>query len=151
MNSYLKQALIEAKEGIQKQEGGPFGAVIVYNNKIIAAAHNEVLVNHDPTAHAEINAIRKASAILKTHDLKDCVIYSTCEPCPMCLAAIIWANIKTVYYGCSKKDASLIGFRDEDIYEYLKGHKKMVDLKQIDYEECLKVMQEYQNKQGKIY
>ena len=110
-----------------------------------------MLVNHDPTAHAEINAIRKASAILKTHDLKDCVIYSTCEPCPMCLAAIIWANIKTVYYGCSKKDASLIGFRDEDIYEYLKGHKKMVDLKQIDYEECLKVMQEYQNKQGKIY
>ena len=105
--------------------GGPFGAVITdKSGNIIAKAKNSVVEKHDPTAHAEIEVIRKACEKLKTHDLKDCILYTSCYPCPMCLSAIIWSNIKEVYYGNTKEDAENIGFRDNAIYEYINGKNK---------------------------
>ena len=138
MNKYIKLAKDASLRGITKKEGGPFGAVIVdKNSNIIAKGNNKVIKKKDPTAHAEIVAIRKACKKLKTSSLDGCTLYTTCEPCPMCLSAIIWANIKKVYYACTKEDASDIGFRDNDIYEFIKGNNKIIDLKQIDREECL--------------
>ena len=104
-----------AKENIEKG-GGPFGAVIVKNGKIISSAANEVTLSHDPTAHAEIMAIRKASEKLSSHDLSDCVIYSSTEPCPMCLGAIYWAGIKKLVFASDKADAEKAGFIDAHIY-----------------------------------
>jgi len=99
--------------------GGPFGAIIVRNGEIISEAANSVTNDNDPTAHAEVNAIRLASKTLKTFDLSDCEIYTSCEPCPMCLGAIYWSGIKTVYYGNNKVDAASINFDDKFIYEEL--------------------------------
>lgn len=103
-----------AEEGIKKGEGGPFGAVIVdKDGNIISNGNNRVIMEKDPTAHAEISAIREACKKLNTYDLSEYILYTSCEPCPMCLSAIIWANIKKVYYGCTKEDAGKIGFRDD--------------------------------------
>ena len=134
-------------------EGGPFGAVIVNKNgEIISKANNKVIINNDPTAHAEIVAIRQACEKLNTYDLSNCVLYTSCEPCPMCLSAIIWSNIKEVYYGCTKEDAGNIGFRDDIIYKYLKGENKdLINLKQLDREECIKAFEEYSKNNGTIY
>lgn len=153
MDRYMEIAKNRAINGCQKGEGGPFGAVIIdkYGN-IIAEGNNQVLCNNDPTAHAEIVTIRKACEKLKTYDLSDCILYTSCEPCPMCLSAIIWANIKTVYYGCTKEDAGNIGFRDDIIYKYLNGENKdLLNLNQIDRDECIKAFEEYKNKNGIIY
>ena len=100
MNKFMEQAVENAKQGMNKKEGGPFGAVIVdKDGTIIANGNNKVLIEKDPTAHAEIVAIREACKILNTSDLSNYILYTSCEPCPMCLAAIIWANIKQVYFG----------------------------------------------------
>ena len=153
MNEFMKKAKEMADKGMQNKEGGPFGAVIVdKNNKIIAYGNNKVLKNNDPTAHAEITAIREACKKLNTYDLSEYTLYTSCEPCPMCLSAIIWANIKNVYYGCTKKDAGEIGFRDDMIYEYLKGkNKSLINLKEIDREECLELFKKYKEEGGMIY
>jgi len=113
---FLKQAIELAKKGI-KAGGGPFGAILTKNGKIIAEAYNKVVLTSDPTAHAEVNAIREAASELKTHDLSDCILYSSCEPCPMCLGAIYWAGIKKVVYACDRADAEEAGFSDNLIYE----------------------------------
>lgn len=132
------------------KNGGPFGAVIVKNEQIIATAHNTVVASHDATAHAEINAIRKASKVLNTHDLSDCVLYTSAEPCPMCLGAIIWANIKKVYYANTRKDSAKIGFRDDIIYEYLYGHNQdIIEVHHIQSEEALKVFDAFMEIQDK--
>ena len=153
MNEFMKKAKEMADKGMQNKQGGPFGAVIVdRNNKIIAYGNNKVLKNNDPTAHAEITAIREACKKLNTYDLSEYTLYTSCEPCPMCLSAIIWANIKNVYYGCTKKDAGEIGFRDDMIYEYLKGkNKSLINLKEIDREECLESFKNYTENNGIIY
>ncbi len=127
------------------KNGGPFGAVIIKNNQIIAKSRNTVLKSNDPTAHAEVNAIRKACKKLKTHDLTDCILYTTCEPCPMCLSAIIWSNIKEVYYSNTRYDAAEIGFRDELIYEYLKGNNETITLKQLNKNETIKLFNDFKN------
>ena len=152
MNKFMKIAIKEAFRGLKKGSGGPFGAVIVRNGKIIAKGHNEVIKTNDPSAHAEIVAIRKASAKLKRFDLSDCEIYSSCEPCPMCFSAIHWAKMKKLYYGCTKKDAAKIGFNDKFIYDVIKGisKKKQVKIKQIDRKECLKPFKEWELKKDKI-
>ena len=125
MDKYMKLAKNEADNGIKNKEGGPFGAIIIdKKGNIIAEGNNKVIKNNDPTAHAEITAIREACKKLNTYDLSEYILYTSCEPCPMCLSAIIWANIKKVYYGCTRKDAGEIGFRDDMIYEYLKGKIK---------------------------
>lgn len=122
--SFVSEARKEAIKGVKSNEGGPFGAVIVRKNKIIARAHNTVVKGKDPTAHAEINVIRKASKKLKTFDLSDCELYSSCEPCPMCFSAIYWARIKKVYFVATRKDAADAGFDDANFYDILSGKKK---------------------------
>lgn len=143
----------EARKTMNQNIGGPFGAVITdKNNKIIAVSSNTVLKDHDPTAHAEINAIRKAGNILKTHDLTGCKIYATGYPCPMCISAIIWSNISEVYYGTTLKDAEEIGFRDDFIYEYIKGNNKnLIKMTNIEHDKCLKLFEEYKEKNKQIY
>lgn len=113
---FLSRAVELAMEGM-KNGGGPFGAVIVHNGKKIAEAYNKVVIDHDPTAHAEVIAIRVAARKMKTHDLSDCILYTTCEPCPMCLGAIYWSGIKKVFYSCNRNDAAGSGFDDKLIYE----------------------------------
>jgi guanine deaminase len=114
----LRRAVEIAGKGIDNG-GGPFGAVITLDGKIIAEAGNRVVLNNDPTAHAEVLAIRAASSFLKSHDLSKCVLYTSCEPCPMCLGAIYWAGIKKVVYGCDRVDAEVAGFSDKLIYDEL--------------------------------
>jgi guanine deaminase len=149
----MNKAIKEAFKGIRNKEGGPFGAVIVRKGKVIARAHNLVLKSKDPTAHAEITAIRKASKKLNKFDLSDCEIYTSCYPCPMCLAAIYWAKIGKVYYGCSEEDAEKIGFDDKIINSIFRGKKKgIIKMKQIERDECLKSFKEFEETQGrKLY
>lgn len=153
MNRYMKIAKENADKGISNKEGGPFGAVITNKEgNIIANGNNKVLKNNDPTAHAEVVAIREACKKLNTYDLSDYILYTSCEPCPMCLSAIIWANIKEVYYGCTKEDAGEIGFRDDLIYDYLKGNNKdLIKLTKLDRDECIKTFEKYKQGKGTIY
>jgi guanine deaminase len=150
-SKFMKLAAKEASKGMQKGKGGPFGALIVKDGVVISKASNEVLQTNDPTMHAEINAIRKASKKLATFDLSGCVLYSSCMPCPMCLAAIKWANIKTVYYGATAKDADAIGFRDEIFYGELNIEKiKNLELIECERDVCLKPFAEWSAKNDRI-
>lgn len=153
MNENMKKALEAAQKGVENHEGGPFGAVIVdREGNIVAQGNNQVLKNNDPTAHAEVMAIREACKKLGTYDLTGYSIYTSCEPCPMCLSAIIWANISTVYYACTKEDAAEIGFRDDQIYRYLKGEQKdLLSLVAMEREECIKLFEQYGQENGTIY
>ena len=135
MNRWMKIAYDEATKGMLANEGGPFGAVILKDGKLIAKAHNRVLQSNDPTAHAEVNAIRDASKKLGRFNLSDCILYTTCMPCPMCLGAIMWARIGTVYYGATEQDAEKGGFDDLRFYEMLQGKDEGLTLTQIDQKE----------------
>jgi len=147
IGSFMKLAIQVAKETMKQNPGGPFGAVITNpEGKVIAATGNRVLEMHDPTAHAEMNAIRIASESLGTHDLSGCTLYATGYPCPMCLSAIIWANIKTVYFGCSPEDAEAYGFRGGFIYRYIRGEERdpgLLQMMELDREGCLELFQIY--------
>jgi tRNA(Arg) A34 adenosine deaminase TadA len=116
---FMKMAIALSVNNVQENIGGPFGAVIVKAGKVIAQSANKVTTTNDPTAHAEVSAIRMACSALKTFDLTGCVIYTSCEPCPMCLGAIYWAKIETIYYANTKNDAEEIGFSDKFIYDEL--------------------------------
>ena len=140
---YMKEAVCEAYEGIRSGHGGPFGCVIVKNGKIVGRGHNCVLLKHDPTCHGEMEAIRNACAELGTGDLSDCELYTTAEPCPMCLGGILWANIKRVYYGCNRQDTDNIGFRDDVFYKYLDGEGDILELSECGREACLELFEEY--------
>lgn len=146
-------AIKEAKKTMNKDIGGPFGAAVIKDGKVIAVASNTVLGDNDPTAHAEVNAIRKAGAKLKTHDLSGCTLYATGYPCPMCLSAIIWANIKDVYYGTDLEDAEEIGFRDDFIYDFIKDNSKkgILKIKNVSRKECLKLFEQYEEENKEIY
>lgn len=149
---FMDEALKEAYEGINKGHGGPFGAVIVKDGKIVGKGHNRVLVNHDPTCHGEMEAIRDACKNLGTHNLTGCSIYTTAEPCPMCLGGILWSNISNAYYGCNVEDTDKIGFRDDIFYKYLNGESDILTLKEEEREECLKLFKEYEeNKANRRY
>lgn len=115
----MRMAIRLSEKNVDEAKGGPFGAVIVQNGKMIAKSANKVTTSNDPTAHAEVSAIRLACKKLKTFDLSGCIIYTSCEPCPMCLGAIYWARLDTIYYANTKKDAADIGFDDQFIYEEL--------------------------------
>lgn len=153
MNKYMKIAKDNGERGANNNEGGPFGAVIVNQaDEIISEGNNRVLVDKDPTAHAEIVAIRNACKKLGTQDLSGMTIYSSCEPCPMCLSAIVWSNIRHIKFACTRKDAAKIGFRDDAIYEYLKGKKEdLLELEQIDRDECVELFDQYLNNNKPIY
>lgn len=153
--SVMKQAIEKARETMNLNIGGPFGAAIIdQKGEVIAVASNSVLKDHDPTAHAEMNAIRIAGEKLGTHDLTGCTIITTAFPCPMCLGAIVWANIHHVIYGCRPEDADAIGFRDDVIYQLLRGDMKHQDVLSFDEEfrkDCLCLFKEYNEKQKEIY
>lgn len=156
MNDYMKIASDLANNNLKTNAGGPFGACIVKNRKIIGKGSNNVLLKNDPTAHAEIVAIREACENINSYDLSECELYTTCYPCPMCLSAIIWSNIKVVYYGNTKEDAESIGFRDDFIYKYIAQLDKnikndnILELKQLDRKETIKTFKEFKNKEDKI-
>lgn len=114
---FMREAFRIAEENVRSGKGGPFGAIVVRNGEILARASNEVTSRLDPTAHAEVMAIRKACEAVGDFQLEDCVIYTSCEPCPMCLGAIYWARPLQVYYGNAREDAATIGFDDEFIYQ----------------------------------
>ena len=153
MEDIMKLGIDEARRTMHENKGGPFGAVITdKDGNVIAVASNLVLESHDPTAHAEVMAIRKASEKLGTHDLSGCTLYATGYPCPMCLSAIIWANIKKVYYGTNLDDAKEIGFRDDFIYDYLKGkNSEVLELSNICRDEAKELFDEYSEKNKEIY
>jgi guanine deaminase len=147
----MKKAVAQALLGMRKNHGGPFGAVVVRNAEIVAKAHNMVIKTNDPTAHAEIVAVRRAASRLKSFDLSDCEIYTTCEPCPMCLSAIYWARIRKVHYGCTRKDAERIGFRDKRLYDLLKKRKSpAVEKIKLERRECLKPFEEWTRKKDRV-
>lgn len=132
--------------------GGPFGAVITKDDEVIAEGHNCVTLHNDPTAHAEVSAIRKACEHLNTFDLKGCKIYTSCEPCPMCLSAIYWARLDRIYYGCDKNDAKNIGFDDSFIYEQieLKPEFRTITSTQLLHNQALSAFEMWQEKDDKI-
>ena len=152
--NFMHEAIEESKKNLTTGHGGPFGAVVVKDGQIIGRGHNEVIKNNDPTCHGEMQAIRDACRHLGTYDLSGCELYTSAEPCPMCLSAIIWANIKTVYYGNSAKDAAAIGFRDDFIYKFIQGGCKdaaTLKLQQLNREEALKIFEAYKAKNMTIY
>ena len=138
MNKYMELAAEEAREGINARHGGPFGCVIIKDGQVVGKGHNEVIKRRDPTCHGEIMAIKNACKALGTHDLSGCELYTTAEPCPMCAGAIMWANIRKVYYGCSISDTDKLGFRDKKFYERVCG-----EYEELDRQECLEVFDEY--------
>ena len=150
MNKYMKIANDLAEKNLQTNDGGPFGACVIKNGEIIGKGSNNVLKTNDPTAHAEVVAIRDACKNTNSYDLTGCELYTTSYPCPMCISAIIWSNIKVVYYGNSVEDTAKIGFRDSYIYDYLNTkNKKILDLKNIDRKETIKTYERYMEKEDK--
>lgn len=148
---FMLEAINEAVFGVEAGDGGPFGAVIVRKGKLISKAHNMVIALNDPTAHAEVLAIRKACQKIKSFSLRGCEIYSTCEPCPMCLSAIHWARIDKIYYGCTRSDAEKIAFDDKILYDILSGKdKSKLKTKKMLRKECLRAFNLWSNKTNKV-
>lgn len=147
----MRKAIALSKENVANG-GGPFGAVIARDGEIIATGVNRVTSNHDATAHAEVSAIRNACAKLGTHDLSGCEIYSSCEPCPMCLGAIYWAHLDRLYYGNDKHDAANIGFDDSFIYDELelKPEQRRLASSRLLSEEALAAFRLWEEKPDKI-
>lgn len=154
-NEAMMMAIERARETMNKNFGGPFGAAIVdANGEIVVVSSNSVLRDNDPTAHAEVNAIREACKKLETYDLSGYVLYATGHPCPMCMSAIIWANIKKVYFGCTPEDAEKIGFRDDFIYRFINDgctDKGVMEIIPHEREACLELFKEYSEKEKTIY
>lgn len=149
-SSYMALAIKQARDGIRKGHGGPFGSVIVKDGAVIGRGHNQVIKNNDPTCHGEIMAIRRACKKINSYDLSGCVLYTTGEPCPMCLSAILWANISKVYYGCSIIDTEKIGFRDSIFYQFANDIEKRKSFAvELDREACLKLYDEYNSIENK--
>jgi guanine deaminase len=148
---FMQRAINLSRKSV-KLGGGPFGAVIVKNGEIIAEASNGVTKNNDPTGHAEINAIRKAAKELQNFDLNGCEIYSSCEPCPMCLGAIYWAGLDQLYFANTKEDAAQIQFDDQFIYEEIEKpfQERRLITKQIMRNEAIKAFQDWEDLESKI-
>lgn len=143
-SEFMQIAIQEAREGISNGDGGPFGTAIVRDGVLIASGHNHVLAYNDPTCHGEVDAIRKACKRLGTFDLTGCELYTTGEPCHMCLCACMWANISMIYYGCTIADNEIIGFRDNKFDQIFGGRDKLGDyMTEIDREACLRLFQDY--------
>jgi guanine deaminase len=149
---FMREAIRLSLSKMQSNCGGPFGAVVVRNGKIVGRGWNQVTSSNDPTAHAEVTAIRAACKKLKTFQLDDCELYTSCEPCPMCLSAIYWARFKKVYYANTRKDAAKIDFDDDLIYREVPKpiSKRLIPMKQLLRGEALEVFAEWKNKTDKI-
>ena len=148
---FMKMAIKLAEKSVEKG-GGPFGAVIVREGTVIAKGNNLVTLNNDPTAHGEVTAIRKACKKLGTFDLSGCIIYTSCEPCPMCLSAIYWSGITKIYYGNNAQDAEAIGFGDKFIYDEIKRPMSERSIPSINYmrPEALSAFRAWEEKEDKI-
>jgi len=149
-DEFMRRAIRLSLENVKKG-GGPFGAVIVKDGKVISSGTNKVTAKNDPTAHAEIDAIRRAAKNLNNFDLSDCELYTSCEPCPMCLSAIYWARISRIYYGNTKKDAAKIGFIDDFIYKELEKplEKRKLKISQHLRDEALMSFETWDMKKDK--
>lgn len=136
---FMKMAIKLSEQNVLETAGGPFGAVIVKDGKVVAKSANKVTSTNDPTAHAEVSAIRIACKKLKSYDLSGCIVYTSCEPCPMCLSAIYWAKIDAIYFANTKDDAANIGFSDKFIYDELDKpmHKRKLPIKQMMRDEAM--------------
>lgn len=151
-SEFMQIAIQEAREGISNGDGGPFGTAIARDGVLIASGHNHVLAYNDPTCHGEVDAIRKACKRLGTFDLTGCELYTTGEPCHMCLCACMWANISKIYYGCTIADNEIIGFRDNKFDQIFGGRDKLGDyMTEIDREACLRLFQDYSKMQAPKY
>lgn len=148
---FLRMAIELAKEGMQKNAGGPFGCVIVKDGEIVGKGHNEVTGTFDPTAHAEVVAIRNACKNLNSYQLDGCTLYTSCEPCPMCLGAIYWARPENVYYACTKEDAAAVNFDDQFIYEEIDKEKEDRSIPMVNMlrNEALEVFKAWEDKEDK--
>lgn len=148
---YINRAIKLSEKGMDNNAGGPFGAVIVKDGEIVAEGYNQVTSSNDPTAHAEVVAIREACKNLDSFQLDGCIIYTSCEPCPMCLGAIYWARPKAVYYACTKEDAAEIGFDDHFIYDEIEADMDNRSIKFINLnrEEGQQVFQKWNSKEGR--
>lgn len=136
-DKYFQLATEATIEGMKRGDGGPFGATIVRHGEVIASVGNTMMRDTDPSAHAEMVAVREACKKLGTMDLSDCEIYATCEPCPMCIGVMMWANIKKVYYSSTKEDAATYGFSDQHLRDYLEGNKELFDMEAVgEREDC---------------
>ncbi|MCW8870279.1 MAG: nucleoside deaminase [Proteobacteria bacterium] len=149
---FMQRAIELAREGMEAGAGGPFGSVVVKEGEIIAEGFNGVTSNNDPTAHAEVTAIRAACQKLGTFQLTDCEIYTSCEPCPMCLGAIYWARPRAVYYACSRQDAADIDFDDQLIYDEIDAgiENRQIPFVQFQRDNALAVFNAWKNKTDKI-
>ena len=149
---FMREAIRLSLSKMRGNHGGPFGAIVVRKNKIVGRGWNRVTSTNDPTAHAEISAIRDACKKLKTFQLDDCEFYTSCEPCPMCLAAIYWARLEKIYYANTRKDAARIQFDDDLIYREVSAPiaRRKIPMKQLLHAEALKVFEEWKNKADKI-
>jgi guanine deaminase len=149
---FMREAIKEAEAGLRSGRGGPFGCVVVRQGKIVARGNNRVTSTNDPTAHAEVTAIREACTALQTFSLEDCELYTSCEPCPMCLAAIYWARIPRIFYGNTRADAAAIGFDDDFIYQQipLPPERRAIDMKPLLRDEALAAFQEWSSKTDKV-
>ena len=140
----MQMAIEEARKGIHAGHGGPFESVIVKDGEVVGRGHNRVVKNNDPTCHGEIAAIRNAGSKLDTFDLSGCEIYTTGEPCHMCLCACMWANISKIYYSCTIADNDRIGFRDDKFNDIFGGRENLTDyLIEMDRDACLDLFDEY--------
>lgn len=150
--TFMREAIKEAETGMRAGRGGPFGCVIVRGGNVIARGSNQVTSTNDPTAHAEVTAIREACRTLNTFQLEDCELYTSCEPCPMCLAAIYWARIPRIFYGNTRADAAAIGFDDDFIYQQipLPPARRAIDMKPLLRDEAQSAFIEWQAKSDKI-
>lgn len=148
----MDEAIVLAKQAIDNNYGGPFGAVVVKDNKIIGRGNNRVIYSNDPSAHSEIVAIRQACRNLNHYALHGCVLYSTCEPCPMCLGAIYWARIDRVVYSATREDAAAVGFDDVYFYQEICKNLAERDLAMVRYpnQQVQQIFSEWQHKAGKI-
>lgn len=148
---FIRRAIALSKQGMDSNAGGPFGAVIVKNGLILAEAFNEVTSSNDPTAHAEVLAIRRACSKLGDYQLEECTIYTSCEPCPMCLGAIYWARPERVVYACTKDDARAIDFDDAFIYMEMDQEmpNRSIPFHQLHREEGLGIFEEWRRKEDK--
>jgi guanine deaminase len=149
---FIQRAIQLAGEHMRAKDGGPFGAIIVRENKIIASGWNKVTSSNDPTAHAEVTAIRAAAAYLKTFVLNGCVLYTSCEPCPMCLGAAYWARVERIVFAATRTDAAGAGFDDEELYQELAlpHAKRKVPMQQILRDKAVEVFEEWKRMPGKI-
>lgn len=150
---FMRLAISLSEKNVLKKLGGPFGAVVVKDGKIVAKSGNKVTTTNDPTAHAEVSAIRLACKKLNTYDLTGCVIYTSCEPCPMCLSAIYWARIDMIYQANTKADAANIGFDDQYIYEEFEKNvaERSIQVNQLLRDEALQAFQLWESSGMKIH